>query len=102
MLGVLGSRHMPAVLGIDAAWTLTQPSGVALATETYSGWSLIATASSYQRFYALADRRLTGEQRPPGCGHFVHALGTDAAFDALRHRQLDDELKMAPHRRFHR
>ncbi len=48
---------MQAVLGIDAAWTLTQASGVALASQTKSGapWRLVAVAPSYQEFYALAD-----------------------------------------------
>ncbi len=57
---------MRAVLGIDAAWTLTQPCGVALATELSGGWRLIASAASYQCFMALADRRLPGERRPSG------------------------------------
>ena len=45
---------MKSVLGIDAAWTETQPSGVALAEETERGWRLKAVASSYARFEALA------------------------------------------------
>jgi predicted RNase H-like nuclease len=45
---------MRTVLGIDAAWTETQPSGLALAEETASGWRLKAAASSYARFEALA------------------------------------------------
>ena len=45
---------MRTVLGIDAAWTGTQPSGVALAEETERGWRLKAVASSYARFEALA------------------------------------------------
>ncbi|HEY3720105.1 MAG TPA: DUF429 domain-containing protein [Roseiarcus sp.] len=45
---------MRTVLGIDAAWTGTQPSGVALAEETERGWRLMAVASSYARFEALA------------------------------------------------
>ena len=45
---------MRTVLGIDAAWTETQPSGVALAEETERGWRLKAAASSYARFEALA------------------------------------------------
>jgi predicted RNase H-like nuclease len=57
---------MRAVLGIDAAWTLTEPSGVAAAVEHSSGWHLIAAASSYQHFYALADRSVPAEQRPSG------------------------------------
>src|SRR6187399_2975829 len=57
---------MRAVLGIDAAWTLTQPSGVAVATQFSSGWRVIAAASSYQRFHALADHRLPREPSPSG------------------------------------
>jgi predicted RNase H-like nuclease len=45
---------MRTVLGIDAAWTETQPSGVALAEETERGWRLKAAASSYARFEAFA------------------------------------------------
>ena len=45
---------MRAVLGIDAAWTTTQPSGVALAEETGAGWRLAAVAPSYRHFHALA------------------------------------------------
>jgi predicted RNase H-like nuclease len=55
-----------AVLGIDAAWTSTQPSGVALAIELSSGWRMLAAASSYQRFHALADEGLSEEQHPSG------------------------------------
>lgn len=57
---------MRAVLGIDAAWTLTQPSGIALVTETAEGWHLDALAPSYQRFQACADDRLAPEVRPRG------------------------------------
>ncbi len=57
---------MRAVLGIDAAWTTTQPSGVALAVERSNGWRMIAAAASYQRFHAQADRRQPPEQRPSG------------------------------------
>jgi predicted RNase H-like nuclease len=57
---------MRAVLGIDAAWTTTQPSGVALAVERSNGWRMIAAAASYQRFHARADRRPPPEQRPSG------------------------------------
>lgn len=47
---------MRAVLGIDAAWTVTQPSGVALAVEVPGGWHLRAAASSYGAFCALPER----------------------------------------------
>lgn len=43
------------VLGIDAAWTLTQPSGVALAGRSAAGWQIIAAAPSYLHFLAIAD-----------------------------------------------
>lgn len=45
---------MRAVLGIDAAWTATNPSGVALACETTSGWRLVKAASSYDQFCQFA------------------------------------------------
>ena len=57
---------MRAVLGIDAAWTLTNPSGVAVAVEDDDGWRVIAAATSYQRFHALADGNLVAEERPTG------------------------------------
>jgi len=43
-----------AVLGIDAAWTATEPSGVALAVEDASGWRLVAVDGSYDHFQARA------------------------------------------------
>jgi predicted RNase H-like nuclease len=59
---------MRAVLGIDAAWTLKQPSGVALATQIEVGmpWRLVALESSYQRFHTLAGHGLAAELRPSG------------------------------------
>jgi predicted RNase H-like nuclease len=57
---------MRSVLGIDAAWTCTQSSGVALAAETAAGWELKAVAPSYQRFHALMADDLVGEVRPSG------------------------------------
>ncbi|MGP7796797.1 DUF429 domain-containing protein [Sphingomonas sp. CLY1604] len=42
------------VLGIDAAWTATKPSGVALAVLQAGGWTLRAVAPSYRHFLALA------------------------------------------------
>jgi predicted RNase H-like nuclease len=48
----MGKRR--AVLGIDAAWTSGQPSGVALVSETDRGWCCDAVAPSYSSFIALA------------------------------------------------
>ncbi len=44
-----------AVLGIDAAWTAKNPSGVALAAEESDGWRLVAVAPSYERFAQMAE-----------------------------------------------
>lgn len=57
---------MRSVLGIDAAWTLAQPSGVALAAETSNGWHLVAAESSYQRFLARSREDEPLEARPSG------------------------------------
>lgn len=56
----IGQHHDPmskrrAVLGIDAAWTSGQPSGVALVYETDSGWACAAAAPSYASFIALGE-----------------------------------------------
>jgi predicted RNase H-like nuclease len=65
-------------LGIDAAWTATQPSGVALAVETAQGWRLKAVASSYARFREVA---LAGEATSPARGE---APDPAALLDACR------------------
>jgi predicted RNase H-like nuclease len=73
------TTRMRAVLGIDAAWTSAQPSGVALVAETSNGWHLLAVESSYQHFDALADDRLTREDRPRGSRPDARALLASAA-----------------------
>jgi predicted RNase H-like nuclease len=45
-----GHSALRAVLGIDAAWTLKEPSGVALVAEDVGGWHLVAAEPSYQHF----------------------------------------------------
>jgi predicted RNase H-like nuclease len=104
---------MRAVLGIDAAWTLSQPSGVALAVECAGGWRLTAVASSYQRFLALADMGLSAEERPSGsppdpvalltaasvlAGHPVDLVAIDmplAHFPIVGRRVSDDAVSKA-------
>ena len=54
------------VLGVDAAWTLTQPSGVALVTQIPKGWRLVISAPSYQHFIAMADHSQVSQARPVG------------------------------------
>lgn len=65
---------MRSILGIDAAWTNTQPSGVALAVESPSGWQLLAAESSYSRFFALAKEGAEREVRPSGSKPSASAL----------------------------
>jgi predicted RNase H-like nuclease len=45
---------MRAVLGIDAAWTTTAPSGVALVEAVGERWRLICVKEAYWAFYDLA------------------------------------------------
>lgn len=46
---------MRAVIGIDAAWTATQPSGLALCVERGGTWCCEAVAPSYADFVALGE-----------------------------------------------
>lgn len=46
---------MTAILGIDAAWTTAEPSGVALIAEQGNGWLCVGLAPSYDAFIALAN-----------------------------------------------
>jgi predicted RNase H-like nuclease len=64
---------MHVVLGIDAAWTVTQPSGVAVAAQDGAGWALVAAASSYGAFDAAAAGRAT-PLRPAGTAPDAAAL----------------------------
>ena len=57
---------MRTVMGIDAAWTVTQPTGIAVVEGDRYGWRLIAAEASYQRFLARADPNLEPEARPSG------------------------------------
>lgn len=43
-----------AILGIDAAWTEREPTGVALIEEGISGWNTVAVALSYATFVELS------------------------------------------------
>ena len=48
------SQPERVVLGIDAAWTAANPSGVALAARTGDVWRLVAVAASFEEFIALS------------------------------------------------
>jgi hypothetical protein len=51
------AHHMPTILAIDAAWTTTEPSGVAVVRSEESGWRCVAAAPSYDEFLALVRGR---------------------------------------------
>lgn len=57
---------MTTILGIDAAWTATQPSGVAVVSSTACNWRLIFAGSSYCHLLAHADKGLISTARPSG------------------------------------
>lgn len=57
---------MTTILGIDAAWTATQPSGVALVSSTAGNWRLIFAGSSYRHLVAHAEEGLISTFRPSG------------------------------------
>ena len=76
-----------AVLGVDAAWTDGEPSGVALAVERESGWSLAAVEASYDHFLERANGVEPGDARPGGSNPDAAAL-LDAAL-AICGRRVD-------------
>ena len=57
---------MTTILGIDAAWTATQPSGVALVSARANGWRLIFAGSSYRHLHYHAEEGLISTSRPSG------------------------------------
>ena len=67
---------MTAVLGIDAAWTTSKPSGVALARNRGDGWELVLASPSYQDF--VAGRGRWDGDRPLGSSPIASEL-LDAA-----------------------
>ena len=80
------------VLGIDAAWTLSNPSGVALAIRRSGGWQAVAASASYGEFMSVEDIQDGATARPSGssasvgdllaaaerrCGKAVHVIAVD-------------------------
>lgn len=69
---------MTTILGIDAAWTATEPSGVALVQQQGTRWRCIAAAPSYTSFMERAEGRLldwtrTGVGSSPDPATLLHA-----------------------------
>jgi predicted RNase H-like nuclease len=60
------SARPRAVLGVDAAWTETEPSGVAAAVERDGRWTLAAVEASYKDFVARAEGKPPTGERPRG------------------------------------
>lgn len=54
------------VLGIDAAWTLGQPSGVALIAKSTGVWRLLAAAPSYEIYRSRSDGSSAPDLRARG------------------------------------
>ncbi len=67
-----------AVLGVDPAWTASEPSGVALAVEADDGWRLKAVDASYGHFLSRAKGLEASDERPRGSIPVAAAL-LDAA-----------------------
>lgn len=93
---------MRAVLGIDAAWTATEPSGVALVVERGRRWRCVALAPSYGELLSLAAGRPVAwpSCRPAGClpdpAALVDACARLAPGAALAAVALDVPLARGP------
>jgi predicted RNase H-like nuclease len=73
---------MKLVLGIDAAWTATQPSGIALVGKRKGArWQCLAVAPSYASFLAQAPR--STNLIPHACDWRVKPAGDSPDCDAL-------------------
>lgn len=87
-----------AVLGIDAAWTDREPSGVALIVDEGDGWRLVDVAASYAAFLA------EGGVSSPTVRHRGSVPDSGAIIDAARSKirtqvdvvAIDMPLSMAP------
>lgn len=66
--GSKGMHLMRVVLGIDAAWTDKNPSGIAVATEGPKGWVLNGAFPSVEHFIAEAHKRPAPEKPSGGVG----------------------------------
>lgn len=67
---------MRVILGIDAAWTASEPSGCALVVSSGAAWRCLGVVPSYQSFISLADGHRVAWQtdRFVGCVPDARAL----------------------------
>lgn len=104
---------MATVLGIDAAWTVTQPSGVALVAKRQAAWQPVALSPSYQDFHARAADTFGQNYTPDSfrpdatallasaqmlCGHRVSLVAIDmplARQPIVGRRPSDDAVSRA-------
>jgi predicted RNase H-like nuclease len=102
-------RGAEVVLGIDAAWTATQPSGVALVRRDGARWRCIGAAPSYASFLDLArgvpvdwsakpaagmprcDALLDAAERLAGAPPSVVAVDMPLSTQPIRSRRIADE-----------
>lgn len=68
------ARASRAILGIDAAWTPTQPTGIALVAEANCGWHLISAEPSVADFLGDGWQAAGTLTRPRGSGMVATAL----------------------------
>jgi len=73
-IGSKGMHVMRVVLGIDAAWTDKNPSGVAVATEEAEGWRLKGAFPSVEHFLAEAHKKPAPEKPSGGVGQACDLL----------------------------
>jgi predicted RNase H-like nuclease len=78
-----------SVLAIDPAWTVRQPSGVALLQEAGDGWSCARLAPSYSQFLALADGSSVDWSATPSGGEPVVGELLDSARRLLEGAPVD-------------
>ncbi len=60
--------RMTSILAIDPAWTATEPSGVALLTQSKERWKCVGLSPSYSQFVELADGTPGGLDGDTECG----------------------------------
>lgn len=80
---------MPVLLAIDAAWTASEPSGIALVASCAKGWRCVALAPSYDAFLALASGTPVDWTRPRFSGSVPDVDGLLAGAGRLAGAPVD-------------
>jgi len=86
-----------SVLGIDAAWTTKNPSGVALVAETSNGWELIRVAGSYSEFVNPENPHQSDKNKYQSCNvNELLRVCNDLLDDPVELIAIDMPLSFAP------